>query len=79
MNTNMTTAELLEVAKSHTHREQAHDKSSVFCIEQGIKLSTEGREDLARAWIVRSLKYSVGIFHSDFKRANQALEGAPRF
>ena len=44
------------------------DSSARFCLAQAVKLNDEGALDSAKMWAVKSLAYSVGVFHADYKK-----------
>lgn len=50
-------------------RKHAADDSSRLCLADAVKLFDEGKLDLAKGRAQRSLFYSVGIFHPDYKKA----------
>jgi hypothetical protein len=45
--------------------------SARVCLHDANHLKDRGFIDLAKKRALDSLRYSVGIFHSDFKKANQ--------
>ena len=45
------------------------ESSARFCLADAVRLYDEGKHDYAKQWAIRSLSYSVGIFHSDYKKA----------
>jgi hypothetical protein len=45
------------------------ESSARLCLEDAIRLRDEGKYDYAKQWAIRSLSYSVGIFHPDYKKA----------
>lgn len=47
------------------------ESSARFCLADAIRLYDEGKHDYAKQWAVRSLAYSVGIFHPDYKQATK--------
>ena len=47
----------------------AMESSARLCLEDAVRASDEGRLDDARAWAVRSLRYSVGVFDPDYVKA----------
>lgn len=47
------------------------ESSARFCLADAIRLYDEGKYDYAKQWAIRSLAYSVGIFHPDYKQATK--------
>lgn len=46
------------------------DSSARFCLSEALKAYDERNDwESCRMWCLKSLSYSVGIFHSDYKRA----------
>lgn len=44
--------------------------SARLCLSDAVALYDAGKLDDAKARAVKSLCYSVGVFHNDYKRAN---------
>lgn len=44
--------------------------SARLCLASAIEAQNNGDYATAKAWAVKSLKYSVGIFHVDYKKAS---------
>lgn len=66
--TEQTAADLIALAAQH-HTEGAMFSSAAFALDQAGERLAEGRPELAIDWAVRSLRYSVGIFHPNHARA----------
>ena len=79
----MTTRQILDLARKHLGNGAAMDSSARSCVADA-EYQLEGAADaeragdfgaanrkraVARGWAVRSLKYSVGIFHADYVAA----------
>lgn len=47
----------------------ANESSARICLADAIKLQNAGDIASARSRALKSLQYSVGIFHSDYQRA----------
>jgi hypothetical protein len=47
----------------------AMESSARLCLTDAIELQAEGKLDDAKARALKSLAYSVGVFHADYKRA----------
>ena len=45
--------------------------SSELCLHDAITCLADGRGDYARRRALKSLQYSVGLFHEDYKRASE--------
>jgi hypothetical protein len=72
----MLTSDLLSLARSYSNNGATMASSALSCIADAERLLAAGKEDLARGWCVRSLKYSIGILHPDFVRAKAAVNDA---
>lgn len=59
-----TTEEVLELAKQHLDNGADMASSALSCFNDAQAFLAAGKPDLARRWAVRSLAYSVGIFHA---------------
>jgi len=66
MNANQT----IILARKHVMQGNAPMQSSAeLCLADAIAQYNEGAFDCARARAIKSLAYSVGAFHPDYKRA----------
>jgi len=45
------------------------DSSARLCLYDALQCRDNGKYELAKKWAIRSLSYSVGIFHPDYKKA----------
>jgi hypothetical protein len=45
------------------------ESSARLCLEDALNLRDAGRYDYAKQRAIRSLEYSVGVFHADYKKA----------
>jgi hypothetical protein len=45
------------------------ESSARLCLEDAINLRDSGKYDYAAKRAIDSLKYSVGVFHADYKKA----------
>lgn len=52
----------------------AMESSARFCMEQAIQQKDADNLKSALNWCVKSLSYSVGIFHADYQRAAKIAE-----
>lgn len=64
MNTNQT----IVLARKHCD-EGVMASSARLCLASAIEAQNNGDYNTAKAWAVKSLKYSVGIFHAAYKKA----------
>lgn len=64
----MTTIEVLNLAAFHAGR-GGMISSAKLALDDAIRLMTIERFDLARRRALKSLAYSVGVFHPDYQRA----------
>lgn len=61
----MTFNELSELAGKHAQR----NPSAYFCYRDAMALSEAGEGEMATIRMVKSMQYSVGIFHDDYEKA----------
>ena len=47
------------------------DSSARLCLQDAIACQSCGYLDFAKSWAIKSLSYSVGIFHADYQRASK--------
>lgn len=66
----MTTLELLMLAEMHVRNGAAMQSSALVCYEDAKRAAAVGDYALAKASAVRSLRYSVGVFHADYAKAS---------
>lgn len=45
--------------------------SAQYCLDEARRLYAENKEEYARRWALKSLSYSVGIFHPTYKALNE--------
>ncbi len=60
----MNTKEVLALARKHLSND-----SSRLCLADAVALEEKGELEYAKARALKSLAYSVGVFHSDYKKA----------
>jgi hypothetical protein len=65
----MNTKEVIALARKHASNGATMQSSAQLCLEDAIKLFDAGDLQHAKARAVKSLGYSVGVFHEDHKRA----------
>jgi hypothetical protein len=67
----MNTQCAINLARKHAFANQAQDASSAYlCLADAIAQSNAGDLANAKARAIKSLAYSVGVFHPDYKRAS---------
>lgn len=67
----MNTQTIINLARKHVFANQAQDASSAYlCLADAIAQSNAGDLANAKARAIKSLAYSVGVFHPDYKRAS---------
>jgi hypothetical protein len=70
----MDTNQIISLARKYATDTAALMASSArFCLTDAIALADAGDLISAQKRAVKSLAYSVGVFHNDYKRANQAF------
>ena len=68
--TSITKAEqAIRLARKHVGNGAAMESSARLCLSDALELAEKERFEYAYARAVRSLAYSVGIFHADYQRA----------
>ena len=45
--------------------------SAELCLASAVEAYNNGDYNTAKIWALKSLKYSVGIFHADYRKAAQ--------
>lgn len=65
---NFTTNKAIILARCHVGNGAAMDSSARLCLADAIEFQQEGNFHLAANAALRSLKYSVGVFHADYKK-----------
>jgi len=69
----MNTDQVLALARKHLGK-CSMESSARLCLQDAVKLKDDGELRLARERAMRSIAYSVGVFHADFKKAYKACE-----
>jgi hypothetical protein len=64
----MTTEQVLILARKHLGQ-GTMESSARLCLADAVTQRDAGDLDAARRWAIKSLAYSVGIFHADYQRA----------
>ena len=66
----MNTDTILTLARKHLGNNAVMESSARLCLETAIQQYDYGQVETAKMWAIKSLSYSVGVFHADYKRAN---------
>lgn len=64
----MNVHDIIILARKHMY-EGPLTASAAVCLSDAIHLRDRGFFDYARQRAIKSLQYSVGIYHADYKRA----------
>ena len=59
---------LLIAARKHVGNGAAMESSARACLADAVRANDSGDLDAARMWALKSLAYSVGVFHDDHRR-----------
>ena len=65
----MNTNQIIELAKKHVDNGAAMQSSAKLCLDDALHSMRDGYIEDAQISAVKSLKYSVGIFHPDYEAA----------
>jgi hypothetical protein len=63
----MEAQEIIDLAQKHV----GENASAAICLSDAIACMERGEHEYAKKRAIRSLDYSVGIFHPDYERATQ--------
>lgn len=69
----MKATEIIALAAKHIKPGTSGADSAKLCLDDAEALLSRGLVEEARARALRSLQYSVGVFHEDYKAARQLL------
>ncbi len=64
----MTADKAIITARKHIGSGAEMDSSARFCLNDALRAYERGDYDAARMWAKKSLAYSVGIAHSDYRK-----------
>jgi hypothetical protein len=67
----MNTETAIILARKHVHNGAAMQSSAELCLTDAIRLFEAGSLALAKDRAIKSLGYSVGVFHADYARASR--------
>ena len=62
----MNTDKAIILARKHISNGAVMESSARACLADAIEQYNAGNYDSARMWAIKSLEYSVGIFHADY-------------
>lgn len=65
----MNTSDILSLARKHLGS-GAMDSSARLCLADAVRLADAGDYASARSRAIKSLAYSVGVFHADYVAAS---------
>lgn len=65
----MNSQQVIELARKHADNGSAQASSAKLCLQDAESLQGQGKCVEARNRAVKSLAYSVGVFHPDYKAA----------
>lgn len=63
----MNTNQVITLARKHLGGEM--ESSARLCLADAVELESKGELEFAKQRAVKSLAYSIGIFHKDYQRA----------
>ena len=66
----MNTDKVIVLARKHLGA-GVMDSSARLCLTDAIELQAEGKLSFAKERALKSLAYSVGVFHADYRRAGK--------
>ena len=66
----MNTEQAIVIARKHIGNGALMDSSARLCLSDAIEMMEKGKLENAKKWAIRSLSYSVGVFHPDYQRAS---------
>jgi hypothetical protein len=68
----MTTQEIIDIATKHSNTGWA--SSAKLALSDAVKAANNGQEERARRRALKSLQFSVGIFHVDFLKVAERVK-----
>lgn len=63
----MNSYEVIQLARKHANNGASMQSSAQLCLKDAEELQAQGKCVAARNRAVKSLQYSIGIFHPDYK------------
>lgn len=75
----MNLPKILSLARKHVGNGGAVASSARLCLTDAESAQTRGDLDAAKRWALKSIAYSVGILHADYRTAWEAagMTGEP--
>lgn len=70
----MNSYEVIQLARKHVNNGSPMQSSAELCLKDAEALQYEGKCAAARNRAVKSLQYSVGIFHEDYRSADPRVQ-----
>lgn len=67
----LTTQQVLDLARKHVNNMAVMQSSAASCLDDAIAQDLKGNDENARMWAQASLRYSVGVFHPDYKATQE--------
>lgn len=67
----MTTDQILALARKYLGTKDSMESSARLCLQDAINLMNKGELTYARNRALDSLRYSIGILHSDYIKASK--------
>ena len=61
------------LARKHVADDSANESSARACLADAVGCYDSGMPRAAFRWALKSLSYSVGVFHADYKKVSDAL------
>jgi len=65
----MNASQVIVLARKHVGNGAAMDSSARMCLADAVSLFDKENHEAAKRRAVDALRYSVGIFHADYKKA----------
>jgi hypothetical protein len=62
--------EVVNLARKHVGNGAEMESSARLCLSDAVECCNKGAFESAKRHAIKSLAYSVGIFHADYKRAS---------
>ena len=67
----MNTDKAIILARKHISNSAVMESSARACLTDAIEQYDAGNYDSAKMWAIKSLEYSVGIFHADYVKVTK--------
>lgn len=66
----MNASQVIKLARKHVNNGAAMESSARLFLGDALNFYDGGMLDLAKKRAIESLRYSVGIFHADYRKAS---------